>query len=231
LALLPVGAVSTTASSVPAASGIGATTSVDRHRDFTVPDKPSGKSLTPLGAQLTETGTSNFGMSDYTVSFSATPALPTRQLVYGFWVQKQGGYTLRVDAQVVWRPRMPAAATVAAHAAEVDVTKQGAQSVSRVTASAKVAALIRLVNSLEMSPRGARSCAADRAGTTLTLSFLPTIGAHDPYAVVTLDGSGCESGTVTQIPPTGARTTVRGLDATGIAQRVAALVGLRLGTS
>ncbi len=225
-ALLPAGAAPTTDDSVAAASGVGATTAVDLHRDFIVSHVPSGKSLTPHGARLFETGTSDFGLSDYTISFTATAALPTRQLVYGFWVRKRGGFTLRVDAQVIWRPRKPAAATVARGAAEVDVVSIGGPAV-RVTDPATIAKLTILVNSMRTLPHGLTSCPAGYAGTTLTLSFLHATGTR-PYAVVTLLGSGCEVGTITQIASSGARTTTRGLDATGFAQRIASLVGLHL---
>jgi hypothetical protein len=225
-ARLPAGAVPTSTSSVLAASGIGATTSVDLHHDFIVSDIPSGKSLTPRGAVLFGTGTSNFGLSDYTVSFPATAVLPSRQLAYAFWVRKRGGYTLRVDAQVIWRPRKPAAATVAPGAADVEVARSDGPTV-RITDPATITTLTTLVNSMRTLPLGVTSCPAGHGGTTLTLSFLHSTGRY-PYAVVTLPGSGCQVGEVTQISSSGASTTARGLDAAGLAQRIASLVGLHL---
>jgi hypothetical protein len=176
-ARLPADAVPTSSSSVLPGSGIGATTSVDLHHDFLVTNIPSGKSLIPRDAFLFGTTTSNFGLSDYTVSFPGTAVLPSRQLVYAFWVRKQGGYTLRVDAQVIWRPLKPAAARVALGAAEVEVARSGGPTV-RIIDPARITTLTLSVNSMRMLPLGTTSCPADHGGTTLTLSFLHATGRH-----------------------------------------------------
>ena len=216
---------------VGAGSEIGATSMVDLHRTFLVDTMPSGRWLTPRGAQLEQTGTSNIGLSDDTVSFPATAVLPTRWLVYSFWARARGGWTLRVDAQVVWIPRKPAAARVAPGAAEVDVSKVGVGRIVRVTSAATIATLTAIANSLRSEPLGVTAhCPAETGGTALSLSFRHAVPAAHPYAIVLLDASGCADGTVTQLDADGQTTSsVTGLGAAGLAERAATAVGLTLG--
>ncbi len=229
-ARLPAGAQPSSAS-VGAGSEVDATSMVDLHRTFAVDTRPSGRWLTPRGALLAETGTSNIGLSDDTVSFPATAVLPTRWLVYSFWARAGGGWTLRVDAQVVWVPRKPAAARVAPGAAEVDVAVVGVGRGVRVTSASTIATLTAIVNSLRSEPLGVSAhCPEATGGTTLSLSFRHAVTAAHAYAIVLLDGSGCEDGTVSQLDADGRTTSsVTGLGAAGLAARAASAVGLALG--
>jgi hypothetical protein len=209
---------------------MGATTLVDLHHSYAVPTISSGTSLTPPNAQLTGTGTSNGGLrKTYTVSFPSTSVLQTRQLLYGFWTRAGGGYTMRVDAQVVWIPSKPATAVVAPGAIEIQVRTIDSGTFVRVTKANVIDAITRTVNALRMRVPGAASCAAERSGTTLKVSFFHATRGQ-PYATAILQGSGCLIGTVTQYRPSGSVVTVGGLDAGGSAQHVAKLVGISLDT-
>ena len=200
---------------------------------------PSGMSLTPQGAKLYVVGSSTNGpLRWYTITFPPTAALPTRQLVYGFWSGAKEGYTLRVDAQVIWAPSKPRAALVAPDAAAIVVTSRGVDT-HRVTNPATIEKITGIVNALQLYPRGgATSCPADTGADVLSATFharpvetqeaegyiLPWSGRA--YALVVLDGTGCPSAAVTQLS-SGTRTTVRGLNAGDAATRVAFLAGLR----
>ena len=156
----------------PAATGLTPTSAIDLHRTLWVGTIPSGRSLTPVGASLLATGTSNTGLVRwYTVSFPPTAALPTRQLVYGFWTGAKEGYILRVDAQDIWVPKKPRAAFVAPGAAAIVITSRGVGT-HRVTNREPIAKITEIVNSLQLYPRGGiTSCPADTGTDILVLTF------------------------------------------------------------
>ncbi len=180
---------------------------VDAYRLWTTPDPwqaveswlsahpPSGGSPSGSG---TAGGDGTVEESDTEFSYPASSAFKSRQLVVSVAPLAHGATGVRVDAQVIWYPTLPATEVVPAADDTVTVSVYEASpgaptqivAMKTMTDPAQVRDIAGWVDALPAAVPGTRSCPAD-SGTAPQLDLVfdgpagaPTIRVHD-------DPNGC----------------------------------------
>jgi hypothetical protein len=234
-AKVPLGAVETSASIMPASTS-GDPNFVAVHHTYGVAELPPDPSIAflPKGAKATGWGSSNTGMTEVDFSYPNSTLLDGRTLLYTMQTTAHG-YTVRIDAQVTWVSAKPLAAYVAPGASRVTVAftsplnKFGPYRShhvigATVTSVQAIQGITNAVNALRAAPMGVRSCPEDN-GTTLTVAFWHS-GAEHLSAKVVVDRTGCGEATITHYDAKGLLTASVYASSGGVDKVIAHLAGM-----